>query len=81
MTLTPEQTAIVAAIVGGVVGAGIKGVWVWGWVYKALEKRLLEQQRETQFWRGVALKAMGHTDQALDVAAKATDSKANGDGA
>lgn len=52
--------------------AGLRGLWVWGWVYKSREKDLLAQLEERtadrDFWRGTALKAMGHTDKALNVA-------------
>lgn len=68
--MTDAQVAAVAGIIGAIVAAGMAGQWVFGWVHKAivrsLERQLAESKQETAFWRGVALKAMGHTDRALE---------------
>ena len=64
MGLTPEQTAAVAGILGTVIVAGIKGIWVFGWTYqKAIA--------DAEFWRSTALKSMGHTDHAVNTASSA----------
>jgi len=73
VNLTPEQTAAVAFIITAVVAAGIRGIWVWGWVHQAALKSVTDQlareRTEKAFWRNVALKSMGHTDKALEIAA------------
>lgn len=79
VTLTAEQVIAAAAIVSAVVAAGVKGLWVFGWVYQALQKQLAEMTRDRDFWRDVALKSMGHTDKALDATALALE-KPSGDG-
>jgi hypothetical protein len=66
----------IGTILGLVVVAGMRGDWVWGWVYRSREKALMAQllaaERREIYWRNIALKAMGHTDRALDIAEKAT---------
>jgi hypothetical protein len=65
VSLTPEQVAALGAIVTAVVLAGMRGVWVWGWVYKELVKQLDQERREKVYWRGVALRSLDHADHAL----------------
>jgi hypothetical protein len=50
---------------------GHKRLWVFGWILAECEQRLDEMETDRNFWRDVALKSMGHTDKALDVAQKA----------
>ena len=66
MALTPEQTAAVAGILAAVILAGMTGKWVWGWTYRAVVE-------DRDFWRSTALRAMGHADKAVDIAAKKSD--------
>jgi hypothetical protein len=51
---------------------GHRRIWVFGWLLIEAETRLDEMQADRDFWRNTALKAMGHTDKAMDVAKKAT---------
>lgn len=67
MNLDPQQVTIVALLFG-IGGAGLAKKWVFGWVYAALEDRLLKTEKDRDFWRDTALKALGHADKALDVA-------------
>jgi hypothetical protein len=66
MTLTPEQVAALGGILGAVVIAGIRQVWVWGWTYKAMVD-------DRDFWRRHALRSSDLTDRAIDIAAKKGD--------
>ena len=70
MSLTPEQSAVVAGVIVAVVTAGLKGLWVFGWVHKAivssLTKQLTDMTRDRDYWRNIALRSMGHTDRALE---------------
>ena len=63
MGLTPEQTAAVASIIVAVVVAGIRKVWVWGWVFHAMEV-------ERNYWRDLA-----HSGTALAREAVALETK------
>lgn len=45
---------------------GHRRVWVWGWLAESIEK-------DRDFWRDIALRSMGHAEQALDVAQRKTD--------
>lgn len=67
MTLDPQQLTVVALLFG-IGAAGLAKKWVFGWVYAALEDRLLKTEADRDFWRDTALKALGHADKALDVA-------------
>lgn len=71
MNLDPQQIGIVGIVLAiGV--AGRAKVWVWGWTYVEkvadLVKQLAEMKTDRDFWRDTALKSMGHTDKALEVA-------------
>jgi hypothetical protein len=79
MVLDPLLVSAIAAVITGVVGAGVKKVWVWGWVLADKEKQLAASQIETLFWRTAALKALGHTDKAIKLAATVV-TKPPGDG-
>lgn len=60
MAIDPQQVTVIAVLFG-IGAAGLAKKWVFGWTYAALEK-------DRDFWRDVALKSLGHTDKALDVA-------------
>lgn len=67
MPLTPEQLTIIGLLLA-IGGLGLKKLWVFGWVYETALAALAEMRRDRDFWRDIALKAMGHTDKALAVA-------------
>lgn len=63
-----DPVAVIAAIgtiLGTVVGAGVRQVWVFGWTYRA-------KADESDFWRDAFLRAVGQTEQAIRVAKKVT---------
>jgi hypothetical protein len=71
VNLDPQQVTVLGLVLA--IGmAGLKKVWVWGWTYAEKVAELVEQLAETKkdrdFWRDIALRSMGHTDRALDVA-------------
>lgn len=59
----------IGTILSGVVGAGIKKVWVWGWVYKDKDDDLIEMTKDRNFWRDTALALVGINERAIEVAA------------
>jgi hypothetical protein len=63
--LDPNQITVIALLFG-IGAAGLKKLWVFGWVYadKVVENAALAKDRD--FWRDIALKSMGHVDKALD---------------
>ena len=65
-----QLLAGIGTILTAVVVAGIKKVWVWGYQLTDKDDDLAEMTVDRNFWRDTALKAMGHTDKALDVAGK-----------
>lgn len=67
MTPDPQQVTIIVLLFG-IGAAGLAKKWVFGWVYAALEDRLVKTEKDRDFWRDTALTALGHTDKALDVA-------------
>lgn len=56
----------VGAAIGAIAAAGMAGKWVWG-------RELKKQERETEFWRKMALRAIGLTEKAVTVAEKKVD--------
>ena len=56
--------AAIGTILGTVVGAGVRGVWVFGWQYR-------QKAAESDFWRDAFLRSVGQTDQAIQVVKKA----------
>lgn len=67
--MDPNQLTV-AAIAVGLAVAGVGKLWVFGWTYADKVKDLDSMEQDRDFWRDTALKSMGHTDTALDVAAK-----------
>ena len=66
--LSPEQWAFIRDVgFGGLMLialiGGMRRWYVWGWIYK-------DEVEEKLFWRGLALRSMGQTDKAIDLAAK-----------
>lgn len=57
--------AAIGSILTAVVGAGVRGVWVFGWTYR-------QKAAESDFWRDAFLRSVGQTDQAIQVAKKVT---------
>jgi hypothetical protein len=66
MTLTPEQVAAVAGIIGAVVVAGIRKVWVWGWVFAAMEV-------DRNYWRDLAMSGTAIAEDATTIALRKRD--------
>lgn len=65
-TLNPEQVTIIGLLIAlGV--AGLKKLWVFGWIYSDQVKRCEEITKDRDWWRDIALKAMGNTESALEV--------------
>ena len=64
------QQVTVAALLFGIGAAGLKKLWVWGWAYAQLQADLAKMEKDRDFWRDTALRSMGHTDKALEVAAQ-----------
>jgi hypothetical protein len=61
MTLDPLVAfGAIGTIVGGVAAAGVAGKWVFGWVFKAMEK-------DRDFWREAFLRSAGHTGKSLEI--------------
>jgi hypothetical protein len=58
MTLDPTIVVAAIATLSGALGAAARMIYV-------------DLRRDRDFWRDTALKAMGHTDQAIQLAAKA----------
>lgn len=69
--LDPQQITIVALLFG-LGAAGLKKYWVFGWQYADKMAEMVKLEEDRNFWRDTALKALGHTDKALEVAAKGT---------
>lgn len=69
LALDPSQWTLLTFIVA-IGAAGLRQLWVWGWTYAEVKK-------DRDFWRNTALKALGHTDKALDIA---SGGKVKGDG-
>jgi hypothetical protein len=73
--MDPQQLTI-AGILIAIGLAGVRKDWVFGWVYRAKvesdQQSLLEMTSDRDFWRDIALKSMGHTEKALDVAGRRT---------
>lgn len=66
--MTPEQYTLVGLLIAiGIAGAA--GKWVFGWVYKAME-------RDRDYWRSRALRWAGLAEMAIDEAAKRADDDA-----
>lgn len=65
MSLTPEQVAALAAIVAAIAGAGMRGLWVWGY-------QLREAKKEAMFWREIALQLLGVTEKATSATIEVT---------
>lgn len=51
--------AAIGTILSGVIGAGIKRVWVWGY-------QLADMEEDRDFWRDTALRSMALGDKAID---------------
>lgn len=69
MALDPQQVTIIALLFA-LGAAGLKKLWVFGWTYAEKVRDLYDMTVDRNFWRDIALKSMGHTDVALDVAEK-----------
>lgn len=70
--MSPEQWQAIQSLgTGGLLAfaliGGFRGWYVWGRQYG-------EMVRERDFWRDVALRSMGHTERAIELAATATKS-------
>lgn len=63
MPISTELVLALAGVIGTIAGAGMKGLWVWG-------RELKKAERDANFWRDIALKSMGLTDIAIEVAQK-----------
>jgi hypothetical protein len=59
-----EQWTILG-LVGGIAGAGLAKLWVFGWTYTQARQDLAEMTVDRNFWRDAALKALRHGDAAL----------------
>jgi hypothetical protein len=63
--LDPKDITVIGLLLA--IGfAGIRKVWVFGWYAATVEK-------DRDFWRSIALRSMGHTDRAIEVAKHVTD--------
>lgn len=60
-------------LAGGIVGAGIRRVWVFGWTLQDEKTAHAATAKDRDFWRDTALKAIGHTGKAIDVVARDRD--------
>ena len=69
MTLDPQQVTIIALLFA-IGAAGLKKLWVFGWIYAEKVKDLGEMTKDRNFWRDIALQSMGHVDKAIEVATK-----------
>lgn len=69
MSLDPQQVTIVGLLFA-IGAAGMRKVWVWGWTLADKEDQLKAMTVDRDFWRDTALRAIGHTDKAIDVVAK-----------
>lgn len=49
----------IASAITAVVGAGIRKVWVWGWV-------LADMREERDWWRTFALRSTNTAEKAID---------------
>lgn len=58
--MSPEQWTI-AGLLTAALATGMRGMWVFGWVYQAAIK-------DAQFWRDRALAGTGLAEMATDVA-------------
>lgn len=58
MTLDPTIVVAAIATLSGALGAAARMIY-------------LDLRRDRDFWRDTALKALGHTDRAMELAAKA----------
>lgn len=58
--LSPEQWTVAGLLVTAML-AGMRGIWVWGWLYQAALK-------EAEFWRDRALGGTGLAEIAADAA-------------
>lgn len=72
MNLDPQQVTIVALLFA-IGGAGLRKLWVFGWVYSERDNDLVEMTKDRNFWRDTALASLGHVEQAIEVAKKAKD--------
>jgi hypothetical protein len=69
--LTPDQWQAIRDLgIGGLMTVallgGYRGWYVWRSTFKAMEA-------DRDLWRGIALKALGHADKAIDVASRKSD--------
>ena len=71
MSLDPQQVTIVALLFA-IGGAGLRKLWVWGWVLEDKKSELAAMTVDRDFWRDTALKAISHTDKAIDVVDRTT---------
>lgn len=69
MITDPQQLTVLGVLLA-IGAAGLKKLWVWGWTYQEKVDEVVEMTKDRNFWRDTALKAMGHTDKALEVAEK-----------
>lgn len=53
---------VMGSIITGVVTAGLKRAWVWGWTYSDKVKDLADMTEDRDFWRNTALKLLQHND-------------------
>lgn len=59
MTIDPlVLLSAIGTLLTAVVTAGLRKLWVWGWV-------LTDMEEDRDFWRALALKSMGTTDVAI----------------
>lgn len=62
--LTPERITIVGLLLA-LGAAGVRRMWVFGWIYAAKVDDLEDMTKDRDFWRDVALRAMGNVDKAI----------------
>lgn len=73
MTLDPLVVfGAIGSILGTVLGAGIKGIWVFGRELTAANADTAEMTKDRDFWRGIALEGLKTADQAVSVAKKSS---------
>lgn len=74
MTLDPLVVfGAIGSILTTVIGAGIKGVWVFGRELTAAKAASSEVAEDRDFWRDIALKSLTTADRAVSVAMVSRD--------
>jgi hypothetical protein len=72
VTLDPQQITIIALLFA-IGAAGLKKLWVFGWTYADKVNDLVGMTKDRDFWRDTALRSMGHTDRAIEVASRQSE--------